>query len=87
MYQQSSRLNRCYKMYYLFEYQLFDGECFVTFNIVEVNPYNDTITVAVTRGGGICVSTYELMNDNERLYFEYRDTEINLDDFECIKEN
>ncbi len=87
MYQQSSRLNRCYKRYYLYEYQMFDGECFVTFNVVEVNPYNDTITVAVTKEGSICVSEYTLFNDNNRLYFEYRDMEIDLDDFECSKED
>jgi hypothetical protein len=36
------------KKYYLSEFKLFDGEEFVTFNIVDINTEKKEITVAVT---------------------------------------
>lgn len=58
--------------FYLSEFQFFDGESTIVFNIVEVNENSNTITVAVTRQGKISVVTYDLLMDNEgKLYFEY----------------
>lgn len=58
--------------FYLSEFQFFDGESTIVFNIIEVNENSNTITVAVTRQGKISVVTYDLLMDNEgKLYFEY----------------
>ena len=73
------------RKYYLPEFQLYDGEAFVTFNIVDINTKNNEITVAVSNRGRISVTTYDLLTDSDgSLYFEYGiDYEkINIDDFE-----
>ena len=74
-----------FKKYYLSEFQLHDGEVFITFNIVAINTDKNEITVAVSNRGRISVTTYDLLTDsNGFLYFEYGiDYEkINIDDFE-----
>ncbi len=71
--------------FYLNEFQFFDGESTIVFNIVEVNENSHTITVAVTRQGKISVVTYDLLMDNEgKLYFEYgcMYEKVRIDDFE-----
>ena len=71
--------------YYLSEFQLHDGEVFITFNIVSIDTSKNEITVAVSNRGGISVTTYDLLTDsNGFLYFEYGvDYEkINVSDFE-----
>jgi hypothetical protein len=75
------------KRYYLYEFQLFDGEDFITFNIVDINAERNEITVAVTDRGKISVITYELKRDGDRLYFEYGQffKKINVDDFEEVE--
>lgn len=73
------------RKYYLSEFQLYDGEAFVTFNIVAIDTSKNEITVAVSNRGGISVTTYDLLTDNNgSLYFEYGvDYEkIRIDDFE-----
>lgn len=73
------------RKYYLSEFQLYDGEAFVTFNIVAIDTSKNEITVAVSNRGGISVTTYDLLTDNNGyLYFEYGvDYEkIRIDDFE-----
>ena len=70
---------------YLPEFQLHDGEVFITFNIVAVDTSKNEITVAISNRGRISVTTYDLLTDsNGFLYFEYGiDYEkINIDDFE-----
>lgn len=42
-----------FREYYLSEFELYDGECFITFNIVGIDEYRKEITVAVTNRGGI----------------------------------
>ena len=37
--------------FYMHEFQFFDGECLITFNIVEVNEDKREIYVAITRQG------------------------------------
>ena len=73
------------RKYYLSEFQLYDGEAFVTFNIIAINTSKNEITVAVSNRGRISVITYDLLTDNNgSLYFEYGvDYEkIRIDDFE-----
>ena len=73
------------RKYYLSEFQLYDGEAFVTFNIVAIDTSKNEITVAVSDRGRISVTTYDLLTDNNgSLYFEYGvDYEkIRIDDFE-----
>ena len=74
-----------FKKYYLSDFQLYDGEVFITFNIVAIDTSKNEITVAVSNRGRISVTTYDLLTDsNGFLYFEYGiDYEkINIDDFE-----
>ena len=55
------------------EYELFDGDAFITFNIVDLDLENNQVTVAVTNRGKISVVTYDLkqtLGQNE-YYFEY----------------
>ena len=71
---------------YLKEFEYFDGEKIVTFNIVEMK--EKSITVAVTNQGKISLLEYDLFQDEEGLYFEYGRTyaRININDFEEVDE-
>ena len=61
-----------FKRYYLSEFELYDGEEFITFNIVGIGAAKNEIRIAVTNRGKISVITYDLLKDkNGRLYFEY----------------
>ena len=61
-----------FKRYYLSEFELYDGEEFVTFNIVGIDAMKKEIQVAVTDRGKLNLITYDLFkDDNGRLYFEY----------------
>ena len=77
------------RRYYLSEFSLYDGNHFVTFNIVDINTVKQEITVAVTNEGKISVCLFDLKSDNERLFFEYGlyQKEIAVDDFEQIEED
>ena len=69
--------------FYLKEFQFFDGENTVVFNIVAVE--ENKITIAVTKCGKISVSEYDLFTDENGLYFEYGiagQEHIHIDDFE-----
>ena len=55
--------------FYLKEFQFFDGENTVVFNIVAVEC--NKITVAVTKCGKIIVTDYDLRENENGLYFEY----------------
>ena len=69
--------------FYLKEFQFFDGENTVIFNIVAVE--ENKITIAVTKCGKISVSDYDLFTDENGLYFEYGiagQKHIHIDDFE-----
>ena len=72
--------------FYMKEFEYFDGEKFVTFNIVDMK--EKTITVAVTNQGKISLLEYDLFQDEEGLYFEYGRTyaRININDFEEVDE-
>ena len=72
--------------FYLKEFQHFDGESTVTFNIVDVR--ENTITIAVTKHGKISLIDYDLYSDENGLYFEYgvNYTKISVDDFEEMED-
>ena len=72
------------RKYYLSEFQLYNGEAFVTFNIIAIDTSKNEITVAVSNRGRISVTTYDLLTDNNGFFFEYGvDYEkINVSDFE-----
>ena len=72
------------RKYYLSEFQLHDGEAFVTFNIVSIDTSKNEITVAVSNRGRISVITYDLLTDNNGFFFEYGVDykKIYTDDFE-----
>ena len=61
-----------FKRYYLSEFEIFDGEEFITFNIVGIDTARKQAQIAVTDRGKISVITYDLMQDKDgNLYFEY----------------
>ena len=72
-----------YKKMYLKEFELYDGECFVTFNILDIKTEDKKITLAISRQGKISVDTYELRENNNGLYFEYGSPyrEVYLEDY------
>lgn len=74
-----------FRKYYLSEFELYDGEEFITFNIVGIDAAKNEIQIAVTDRGRISVITYDLLTDKDgRLYFEYgvMFERVHLDDFE-----
>lgn len=73
---------------YLAEYQIFDGEAYITFNIVYLNSKKREIQVAVTNRGKISVITYDLYDIGNDFYFEYGCdyTKVYIKDFKEIKE-
>ena len=78
-----SRFNE-FRKYYLSEFEWFDGEDYITFNLTDVDLEKGEVQVAVTDRGKISVVTYDLMTDKAgRLYFEYgvMFERIYLDDF------
>ncbi len=72
--------------FYMKEFQYHDGECFVTFNIVDVQELKGEISVAITRQGKISVVTYPLLEDENGFYFEYgcEYKKMALNDFEEV---
>ena len=69
--------------FYLKEFQLFDGEDTVVFNIVAVA--DTKIEVAVTKCGKITVTDYDLFEDQNGMYFAYGiagSTHVHIDEFE-----
>ena len=74
---------------YLSEFSLYDGENFVTFNIVDIDTVKHEITVAVSDAGRVSVCTFDLKSDkDECLFFEYgvMCEKIAVDDFEHVEE-
>ncbi len=54
------------------QYDFYDGECFITFDVIEVNFDRNEITIAVTNRGRISVLAYDLLTDKQdNVYFEY----------------
>lgn len=76
------------RKYFLAEFSFDDGEYEITFNIVDINFFAETITVAITRCGKITQDTFPLLRDKDgKLYFEFGmfyENKIKLDDFEEV---
>lgn len=73
-----------FRQYYLSELEFFDGNEFITFNIVGINATRNTVAIAISDRSKISIIDFELMADkNGNLYFEYGCTfsKIYLDDF------
>ena len=70
--------------FYLKEFQLWDGEKIITFNMLDLSDMK--VKVAVTNEGKISVCEYELREDENGLYFEYgvNYVRINIKDFEEV---
>ena len=76
-----------FRKYYLKEFSYFDGECEITFNIVDINFEKKTIFIAVTNRGKINVIEFDLHEDkNGNFFFEYGCdfNKIEVNDFETI---
>jgi len=76
-----------YRRYCLSEFSLYDGDHFITFNIVDINTDKNEITVTVSSDGKISVCTFDLKCKDGLLYFEYgvMYQMIVVDDFEHIE--
>ena len=61
----------------MYEYDFFDGDHFITFDIVEINDDNGTVLVAISNQGRITQDTFDLSEVDtldeicENRYFEY----------------
>lgn len=77
------------RKYFLAEFSLDDGEYEIIFNIVDINFFAETITVAITRCGKITQDTFPLLHDKDgKLYFEFGmfyENKIKLDEFDEVK--
>lgn len=84
----SANIENEVRKYFLAEFSLDDGEYEITFNIIDLNFVNQTITVAITRCGKITQDTFQLLRDKEgKLYFEFGlfyENKIHLDDFDEV---
>lgn len=79
------------KKLYLAQYDYFDGDNIVTFNIIDINYMTKKITVAISNLGKITVETFDLkQTSGKKLYFfEYGyflPEVIFIDDFRIAKE-
>lgn len=53
------------------EYLHFDGETFITMDIIYVDERKHEVELAITNRGRIIVTTYDLYRDDDGEYFEY----------------
>lgn len=54
-------VNKNCRIYFLDEFEIFDGESFVKFNLIDISKAKQEITVAITHEGRIAVVTYPLL--------------------------
>lgn len=84
----SANVDNEVRKYFLAEFSLDDGECEIIFNIVDINFFAETITVAITRCGKITQDTFPLLRDKGgKLYFEFGlfyENKIHIDDFDEV---
>lgn len=67
------------------EYWLYDGDCFITFYLLNINTDDMTVDVAINNRGKLTTKDYDLYIDKDyNLYFEYGIyyQKIKIDDFE-----
>ncbi len=67
----------------MYEFEYFDGDHYIIFDIIESDTDNATITLAISNQGRITQDTFDLLNIDDNPYFEYGlyQTKIYLDDF------
>ncbi len=65
------------------KFDYFNGENFITFDLIEIDDEKREVTVAVSDTGRISVKTFDLLFDGNRRYFEYGYpyTKIYIDEF------
>lgn len=68
----------------MLEYEFYNGEYFITFDVIELSEERQTATMAITCAGKISVQEIDLQQDENGLYFEYGPLLdiIHIDDFE-----
>ena len=68
----------------MLEYEMYNGEHFVTFDIVNLDKENNVATMAITCAGKVSVQEIDLQQDENGLYFEYGPlfNTIYIEDFE-----
>lgn len=65
------------------EYDYFNGENFITFDLIEIDDEKHEVVIAITNLGKISARTFDLYFDGSRRYFEYGClyTKIYIDEF------
>ena len=48
-----------FRKYYLNEFEYYDGECFITFNVIVIDTARNEITVAISNRGRISVCAFD----------------------------
>ena len=71
-----------------YEYTIYDGEHFITFNLVGINADRNEISIAVSNEGRISLCTFDLMSGDNGLFFFYgvMQQQVSVDDFELAEE-
>ena len=67
-----------FKKYYLSEFQLHDGEVFITFNIVAIDTSKNEITVAVGDVSNVVFTNGAIARDNGDVYIYYASSDTRL---------
>ncbi len=68
----------------MLELDYYNGDHFITFDVIEMDDEQQTVTVAISNQGKISQDTFQLLEDSkENRYFEYgvNFDKIYLDDF------
>ncbi len=68
----------------MLEYDFWNGDHFITFDIIGIDENNNEITLAISEQGKITQDTYPLLGDGKDRYFEYGkfyENKIALNDF------
>ena len=65
------------------EFDYFNGENNITFDLLEIDDEKHEVVIAITNSGKISVRTFDLYFDGNRRYFEYGClyTKIYIDEF------
>lgn len=73
---------------YMYENKVYINDCYVTFNIIELDRDAGKITVNINNQGHHTIDTFELLDLDGWTYFEYGNPipeKIYIDDFKEIK--
>ncbi len=53
------------------EFDFYDGEKFITFNVIEYNKHKNVITLIVSDNGRISKKEFDVLTDRKGSYIEY----------------